>query len=486
VSQSHPSERRANDRVGPYRLVQPLGRGGMAEVWTARDSRLKPAPLVVVKCILPQLAEEPGFVTMLRTEAAVMARLEHPDIPRLRDSGDDGGLPYLVIDLVDGLELARVRDKLRALGPMPVAPAVWVARALARTLDYLHKLERGLVHRDVSPSNVILAFDGSVKLLDFGIAKALSSASDDVKTRTGVLKGKLGYLSPEQVDGEELDARSDQFSLGVVLHELLTGARLFVGESAPRLLLQVRAAKVKPPSLANASVPPELDRVCLRALARARDERFSDCGALAAALDPIVAELGWDVARQRELLAQLDLEPTISRSDIRVTPTPTPTPTVTARPRRRGQAPRWPWLVVALVLTGLGMAIAGALYWWRGQLLPTSPPSVPRAEELPVPAPLPPTPTPTKAPRDKPATQKLPAHNKLPAPSPATEKPAQEKQQTMTRTPAQRRDEEKLQAPMPDAPQRQEKQPQAPRPQEQQQRAPQAAPPSEVADPWSR
>jgi hypothetical protein len=197
-------------------------------------------------------------------------------------------------------------------GAPPPGLGAFVVREVCRALAYAHALvdDNGtpfrLIHRDVSPSNVMISFDGAVKLLDFGIAKALAEANEN-RTVTGTLKGKFGYMSPEQVEGKDVDHRSDLFAAGVCLHEVLTGKRLFKGASDLQTIAMVRDARVDPPSLLNPAVPPELDAICLKALARVPDERWRGCDEMAVALDEVVHGLKWGSERLASL--QRDLFP---------------------------------------------------------------------------------------------------------------------------------------------------------------------------------
>jgi len=281
---------------GKYQLLERLGRGGMAEVWKAKAlGPMGYARKLVVKRILPELACDEEFVRMFVEEARLSASLNHRNIVQVYEFGEVGGEYYLAMEWVHGRDLNTL---LRAMkerdAPPPVELAVYVAREVCRALAYAHALtdEDGrplrLIHRDVSPSNVMVGFDGSVKLLDFGIAKALALASEN-RTQVGVLKGKFGYMAPEQVDGEgEVDHRADLFVAGIVLWEMLTLRRLFKGANHAQTIGMVRKANVLPPSAFNPAVPPELDAACMRALARARCDRFGDCGEMAEALDDFV------------------------------------------------------------------------------------------------------------------------------------------------------------------------------------------------------
>ncbi len=298
-------------RFGKYLLVERLGRGGMAEVWKAK--MVGPAGFqrtVVVKRILPHLAEDPHFVQMFVAEARLSAKLNHSNIVQVHELGDVEGEYYLAMEYLRGRDLVSVmRAHLMRSVPPPGLGALCI-RDVCRALGYAHALndDRGnplrLIHRDVSPSNVMLSFDGQIKLLDFGIAKALSEASEN-KTQTGTLKGKFGYMAPEQVEGKEIDHRTDLFAAGVMLHETLTGRRLFKGTSDIQTMALVREAKVPPPSSSNPEVPLELDRICLKALAREPGDRYPTCEQMAADLDHVVHQLRWGPERVSGLLKEL-------------------------------------------------------------------------------------------------------------------------------------------------------------------------------------
>jgi serine/threonine protein kinase len=282
-------------QLGPYLLRERLGLGGMASVWKAIDERGR---TLVVKRILPHLAEDPEFVDMFVREAAISARMRHANIVRVYDHGDYEGERYLAMEYLHGKDVVSVMAALAPQGLPSPGLGAFVAREVCRALVFVHALtdDRGtplnLIHRDVSLSNVMLAYDGSVKLLDFGVAKALADERAQ-RTAAGVLKGKWAYLAPEQVDAGPIDHRADIFSLGIVLHEMLSGRRLFKAPSGVATLEKVRAAKVLAPSQFNPAVPEVLDAICLKALAKNPADRFQTARELAAALDQVVAELGY-------------------------------------------------------------------------------------------------------------------------------------------------------------------------------------------------
>ncbi len=298
-------------RFGKYLLVERLGRGGMAEVWKAKI--LGPAGFqrtVVVKRILPHLVEDPHFVQMFVSEARLSARLSHANIVHVYELGDVDGEYFICMEYVRGRDVVSVMRAHLMRSVPPPGLAAFVVREVCRALAYAHALTDDdgrplrLIHRDVSPSNVMLSFDGSVKLLDFGIAKALSEVGEN-KTQTGTLKGKFGYMSPEQVEGREIDHRTDLFAAGIVLHEILTGRRLFKGQTDIQTIAMVREAKVQPPSTFNPQISPELDRVVMKALARNTEERYQRCDEMAYELDAVVHQLKWGVERVSGMLKEL-------------------------------------------------------------------------------------------------------------------------------------------------------------------------------------
>jgi eukaryotic-like serine/threonine-protein kinase len=265
---------------GRYELLKRLAGGGMGEVFLARQRGLHGfEKLVVIKTLLPHLCEDEELIAMFRDEARVTAQLIHPNICQVFEFDQVGGVYYMAMEYLRGEDLRRLwracEQKQRKL-PVPLACRI-VADAAAG-LDFAHALRDasgrsfGIVHRDVSPQNIFVTFEGGVKLIDFGVAKATGRAQH---TRTGALKGKYGYMSPEQAAGAGVDGRSDIFALGVVLHELLTGRRLFKAESDLETLARVRACQVPGPSAINRELPARLDSLVLRALAKAPEDRFS-------------------------------------------------------------------------------------------------------------------------------------------------------------------------------------------------------------------
>jgi serine/threonine-protein kinase len=261
---------------GRYRLDHELARGGMATVWVAEDPLL--SRRVAVKILHPELAVNDSLRTRFRHEAVAAAKLSHPAIVATYDTGDDEGTAYIVMQLVEGPTLRRMLD---ARGALPVGEAADIASQVAEALDHAHR--HGLVHRDIKPANVLIPPDGQVKVTDFGIAKA---AGDEDLTSTGAVIGTARYLAPEQVNGNAVDGRADVYALGLILYEMLTGTLPFSGDSEIATAM-MRLTKVPDPVRSvRPEVPPMLDAVVNRSLARDPEHRFPSAGALRDALDP--------------------------------------------------------------------------------------------------------------------------------------------------------------------------------------------------------
>jgi serine/threonine protein kinase len=268
-------------RLGAYEIVSRLAAGGMAQLYLARITGPQGfEKLVVLKKILPHLADTPRYVRLLLDEAKLGACLEHPNIVQVHDIGLLDGHYFYAMEYVHGHDLETVLQRTAgAQLVFPVEHAVMIARDLASALHYAHNRlgpdggPLNIVHRDVSTSNIQLSYDGGVKLLDFGIAKAESST---IRTRTGTIKGKAGYMSPEQAKCEPMDRRTDVYSLGIVLWEMLAGRRLYEATTELRKWELVLKQTPVPPSefRRRQDCPPELDAIVLRALAHPLDERF--------------------------------------------------------------------------------------------------------------------------------------------------------------------------------------------------------------------
>ncbi|MCC6806606.1 MAG: protein kinase [Deltaproteobacteria bacterium] len=267
------------DRFARYVLTRRLAAGGMGELWAARmDGQDGFTKTVAIKLILEQYARDKHFLDMFIDEARLCAQLVHPNICQVFELGEHQGTHYLTMEYLRGLDLAHLWPFTYNAGRPISAPLICrIIADAAAGLDYAHTLadsngqSYGLVHRDVSPQNIFVTFDGAVKIIDFGIAKARGRVTT---TQAGFLKGKLAYMSPEQAQGIELDGRSDVFALGIVFHEMLTARPLFRADNELATIERVRNLDIPPPSSMNPSLPETLDRIVLKALARDRDLRY--------------------------------------------------------------------------------------------------------------------------------------------------------------------------------------------------------------------
>jgi serine/threonine protein kinase len=266
--------------TGKYQYAKKLATGGMAEVWLAKQVGIEGFNRhVVVKRILPHLAEDQEFVQMFLNEAKIAARFNHPNIAQIFELGEENGTYFIAMEFIHGEDLGRVMRRAWSSGQ-------WVARHIAlrivadacQGLHYAHTRtgDTGqplrVVHRDISPQNILVSFDGAVKVVDFGIAKAADQMSN---TKSGAIKGKFAYMAPEQAGGKPLDGRTDLYALGLVLYELVTGVRPLKRDSELATLQAALACEIEPPS-AVAEVPPEIDEVVMRALAKSPDDRYRD------------------------------------------------------------------------------------------------------------------------------------------------------------------------------------------------------------------
>jgi eukaryotic-like serine/threonine-protein kinase len=284
-----------------YRISRRIGVGGMAEVFLAvQRSHGGFEKIVVVKRIFEHLSDDDPFVSMFLEEARLAASLHHPNIVQIFDIDRDDAGYFIVMEYLAGETLADLFDDLRERGeamPAPIAcrVAAGVAAGLhaAHTSVDLHGQPQLIVHRDVTPSNIILCYDGVTRLVDFGVAKARSR---NARTQTGFIKGKMSYLAPEQVDEAPVDARTDVFQLGIVLHELVTGQRLFRGQSDMERMSAVIGQTIARPSTLNPAVPPALDAIILRALERDRVRRTGSADQLRRELEAMLRDLGQPVS----------------------------------------------------------------------------------------------------------------------------------------------------------------------------------------------
>lgn len=276
------------EKFGPFVIYEQLGEGGMAYVHRAemigRDGFRK---TVALKRMRSEWTDDPDFIQAFVHEAQLASRLTHPNIAQAFDLGKIDGTYYIAMELVQGPTLAQIiAQSRRAAGPIPLPIAMELLIQLCDALDHAHELRDAggkpldLVHRDISPSNVIVSRDGIAKLIDFGIAKARSARR---ATQVGIIKGKHAYVAPEYTYGQ-LDRRADLWGLGVIAHEMLTGRRLFVGENDAATIRNVRSAPIKPPSHYAKDIPQDLDDIVLTALQRDPEQRWQNAGAMRVAL----------------------------------------------------------------------------------------------------------------------------------------------------------------------------------------------------------
>lgn len=295
---------RPGDILGVYEVLAELHAGGMGRVAVGRRrGAFGFEKLVAIKTLLGTYQADPAYRLALRDEARLLARLDHPNIAQVLDVFEEGTQVYLVLELVAGVTLDLLARRAAPLTPRAAVDAVaQTCRGLAHAhdLEDTHGRPLGVVHRDVSPDNVMITYAGSVKLIDFGIAFALER--EQPVTAFGTVKGKPGYMAPEQWKGLQIDHRVDVFAAGVVLHELLTGARLFEGDSPYAMGMAVCSQPIEPPSAAGANVPAALDTIVMNALARDREERCGSALEMAQALEALAPTL--DGLPLVELVAQ--------------------------------------------------------------------------------------------------------------------------------------------------------------------------------------
>ena len=288
----------ALQQFGKYSLTRRLAFGGMAEIFLASLQGAQGfQKKVVLKRILPQFGTDPQFVSMFIDEAVIAARLTHPNVVQIYDFGDVDGVYFIAMEYVDGADLRQlVRNavtKGRLLLPAEVAA---LGEGICAGLSYAHNFADDdgtplrIIHRDISPHNIMVSRSGEAKVTDFGIAKAEARAT---RTATGTIKGKVAYMAPEQARGEPIDKRCDQFAVGLVLWEALTGERMFRGDSDLEMIRQVVACDTRPPSDLRAGVPSELDAIIMRSLRREREHRYDD-----------LTEMQQDLARFRFSLGE--------------------------------------------------------------------------------------------------------------------------------------------------------------------------------------
>lgn len=278
-------------RIGSYDIEARLAIGGMAEVFLARWRRLDAERTVAIKRLLPQLATDPETLRLFRREVQIWAGLEHPHIVRLYDAGLDDALPYAVIEYVEGASLS---DILKSSGTLPEATVIAIGSALAGALDYGHSRMPAVLHRDVSPQNVLISCQGDIKLSDFGIATAVGSSD-----KTADLRGKLAYIAPELLHGKKASPASDQYALGLVLYEALVGERAYPARSDVELLTLVSANLWQQSHPSWLRVAPPLRATIGRMLSQEPEMRWPNLNVVA----QVLADLGTDSGAARQSLA---------------------------------------------------------------------------------------------------------------------------------------------------------------------------------------
>jgi eukaryotic-like serine/threonine-protein kinase len=283
---------------GKYYLLERVNIGGMAEIYKAKAFGVEGFErLLAVKKILASIAEDESFINMFIDEAKIAGQLNHPNIAQIFDLGKVDGSYFIAMEYISGKDLKTIFERARRLGEKVSIPRV--CHLMMKSCEGLghahHKKDAqgrdlNIVHRDVSPQNVLLSYEGEVKIIDFGIAKAQGKTS---QTQVGILKGKFSYMSPEQVRGLHIDHRSDIFSLGIVLYELLTLERLFLGDSDFDTLEKIRKVEMSPPTLYNPHIPKELEDIVLKALAKSPEDRYQTSYELADALEQFMRNQGY-------------------------------------------------------------------------------------------------------------------------------------------------------------------------------------------------
>jgi serine/threonine-protein kinase len=298
------------ERFGPYDIIKPLASGGMATTYLARPAGAPAGQEMVVKRILAELRDDPELRALFGAEVGVAQQLDHPNIVKAMSPLEVSGELVLPLEFVWGEDLRALAERALVTGrPLRATEVVFIIAEAARGLHHFHTRRSaggqllGLVHRDVSPPNLMVDYTGRVKVLDFGIARAEAAF---MEVRPGQLPGKFGYMSPEQVDGLEVTAASDQFALGVVLYELTMMRRLFKADSDMATMRLVSRANIAVPTSLVPGFSPALSAIMMQALARDPRDRFEDCAALAAALDTLdLGEARCDEAQLGEVIRGL-------------------------------------------------------------------------------------------------------------------------------------------------------------------------------------
>ncbi len=283
------------DVLGRYELLLPVAAGGMAMVWAARLKGSRGfQKIVAVKTMLPKLSEDPQFERMFLDEASLASRIHHPNVVEVLDLGEMSGVLFIAMEWLDGVPLNQVMKAAKSAAGIPSPVAIHILTHAAEGLHAAHELKDdegayiGLVHRDVSPQNILVGYDGFTKMVDFGLAKA--TALGDGATRAGQLKGKISYMAPEQIRGDPLDRRADVFALGVVLYAVTTGKHPFRRESEGATLFAISSPEPAPAPSRFMTYPPELEAVLMKSVAKDPDKRYSSALEFARALEQTLPE----------------------------------------------------------------------------------------------------------------------------------------------------------------------------------------------------
>jgi len=289
-------------RLGRYQILKHLATGGMAEVLLAHAQGPRGADHVVIKRVRRDQAQDPQFVKMFMDEATLAASLQHPNIVRVHEIGTDQGEYFFAMEYVHGEDLRRVLMEVnRRRDKLPIALVTGIVAAAAAGLDHAHNQRGpngqalGIVHRDVSPANILVGYDGQVKVADFGIAKA---ALRTVETQTGTLKGKVSYMSPEQVTGRPVDRRSDVYALGIVLYEVVTARRLFKGDNDFMTMSSIVQGDIPLPSLLRPDLPRILEDIVMKALSQSPKDRYQSAEELRAELEKFTHAIGMRMSNE--------------------------------------------------------------------------------------------------------------------------------------------------------------------------------------------
>jgi len=305
---------------GKYRLLRKIAVGGMAEVYLAKSfGQFGFEKPVVIKVMLPKLTADAEFVEMFVREALMAADFRHPRLCQVYDVGEAAGLYYICMEFVDGVDLTRiVRQANKSRSPLPRRIALKIARDLTAGLQYVHTAKSAtgsplnIVHRDVTPQNIMVGFDGHVKLVDFGVAQ--TSLAEELKR--AALKGKGPYMAPEQWRGQNVDGRADIFALGIVLYELTVGKRLFKRGNPDRVRQAILSGEITPPLLERSDYPPVLEEVVLKALALDPDERYQTAADLGEDLTELMTAEGLDASTDETATYMCKLFAGVSRDQV--------------------------------------------------------------------------------------------------------------------------------------------------------------------------